>query len=73
MAVQIYPLTDVQMFMGPERIETTMRYVHHVPKTDAAAKGSAFIAAQLESVSPPCPEPPHSDATERNSEQLTTT
>jgi hypothetical protein len=36
--------------MGHEKIETTMRYVHHVPKVDAAAKGSAFIAAQMESV-----------------------
>jgi hypothetical protein len=30
--------------MGHEKIETTMRYVHFVPKVDAAAKGSAFIA-----------------------------
>jgi integrase len=54
LAVQVYPVTDVQAFMGHEKIETTMRYVHHVPKTDAAAKGSAFIAAQMESVSPLC-------------------
>ena len=56
--------------MGHEKIETTMRYVHHVPKVDAAAKGSAFIAAQMESVSPLCPEPLHSDTTEANSAQL---
>jgi integrase len=50
LAVQVYPVTDV--YMGHEKIETTMRYVHFVPKVDAAAKGSAFIAAQLEGVSP---------------------
>ena len=52
LAVQIYPISDVQVYMGHEKIETTMRYVHYVPKTDAAAKGTAFIDAQLE----PCPE-----------------
>jgi hypothetical protein len=36
----------LQVFTGDEKIETTMRYVQHVPKTDAAAKGSAFIAAR---------------------------
>jgi len=70
LAVQVYPVTDVQIYMGHEKIETTMRYVHHVPKVDAAAKGSAFIAAQLESVPPLCPEPVRSDPTERNSAQL---
>jgi hypothetical protein len=69
-SVQVYPVTDVQAFMGHEKIETTMRYVHHVPKVDAAAKGSAFIAAQMETVSPLCPEPVHSDPTETNSAQL---
>ena len=38
-----------------------MRYVHFVPKVDAAAKGSAFIAAQMENVSPLCPERTPSD------------
>lgn len=71
LAVQIYPVTDVQICMGHERIETTMRYVHHVPKVDAVAKGSAFIAAQIETVSPACPEPADSDHTQRSSEQLT--
>jgi phage terminase large subunit-like protein len=57
-------------YMGHEKIETTMRYVHHVPKHDAAAKQSAFIAAQLETVSPLCPEPPTSHETRNNSRQL---
>jgi integrase len=71
LAVQVYPVTDVQIYMGHEKIETTMRYVHHVPKVDAAAKGSAFIAAQMEeSVSPLCPEPLHSEPSEANSAQL---
>ena len=70
LAVQVYPVTDVQVYMGHEKIETTMRYVHFVPKVDAAAKGSAFIAAQIENVSPLCPEPTPSDTTERNSQQL---
>jgi integrase len=63
LAVQIYPVTDVQIYMGHERIETTMRYVHHVPKTDAAAKGTAFIEAQMQTVSRACPEPSPSTAT----------
>jgi integrase len=70
LAVQIYPVTDVQVYMGHEKVETTMRYVHFVPKVDAAAKGSAFIAAQMENVSPLCPEPVTSTPTEANSEQL---
>jgi integrase len=70
LAVQVYPVTDVQAYMGHEKIETTMRYVHHVPKVDAAAKGSAFVAAQMETVSPLCPQPVTSRASERNSAQL---
>ena len=69
LAVQIYPISDVQAYIGHEQIGTTMCYVHHVPKTDAAAKGTAFIAAQLETVSPLCPEAAHSDTTESNSQQ----
>ncbi len=41
-----------------------------MPKVDAAAKGSAFIEAQMQTVSPPCPEPVTSTTTERNSAQL---
>jgi len=71
LAVQIWPLSDVQAFMGHADISTTMVYVHHTPKVDAAAKGSAFREAQLSSVSATCPEPMHSDTTEANSAQLT--
>ena len=36
LAVQVWPLSDVQAYMGGADIQTTMRYVHHVPKTGAA-------------------------------------
>jgi integrase len=75
LAVQIYPLTDVRAYMGHEDVDTTMIYVHFVPKTDAAAKGSAFIAAQMAPVDrcpEICPEPTASDPTETNSDQLST-
>ena len=68
LAVQKFPVTDVQAWMGHKDIKTTMRYAHHVPKHDAAARFSEFIAAQ--SVSPLCPEPATSTPTERNSAQL---
>ena len=38
LAVQAFPLSDVQAWMGHRDIQTTMRYVHHVPKTDAAQR-----------------------------------
>jgi integrase len=72
LAVQMWPLSDVQAYMGHEDIKTTMIYVHHVPKTDAAAKGSAFIAAQMAPCPEMCPELMQSDDSERNSEQLST-
>lgn len=37
-AVRVFPVSDVQAWMGHADISTTMRYVHHVPRTDAAAK-----------------------------------
>lgn len=38
LAVQAFPLSDVQAWMGHADIQTTMRYVHHVPKHDAAER-----------------------------------
>ena len=38
LAVQEFPLSDVQVWMGHADIQTTMRYVHHVPKHDAAQR-----------------------------------
>jgi integrase len=68
LAVQVWPVTDVQAYMGHADIKTTMRYVHHVPKHDAAERFSRFVARQI--VSPVCPEPAQSDATERDSVHL---
>jgi integrase len=39
-------VTDVQAFMGHSDIKPTMRYVHHVPKHDAAERFSRFVASQ---------------------------
>jgi integrase len=36
LAVQVWPLVDVQSYMGHANISTTMIYAHHVPKHDAA-------------------------------------
>jgi integrase len=68
LAVQVWPVTDVQAYMGHSDIKTTMRYAHHVPKRDAADRFSQFIASQT--VSPLCPEPVTSCAAEANSAQL---
>jgi hypothetical protein len=38
LAVQAFPLSDVQAWMGHADIATTMRYVHYVPKHDAAER-----------------------------------
>jgi integrase len=39
LAVQAFPLTDVKAYMGHVDISTTMIYVHHVPRHDAALLG----------------------------------
>ncbi len=45
-AVQVFPLSDVQAYMGHADIKTTMIYVHHLPRRDAAARLSqAFQGA----------------------------
>jgi integrase len=36
LAVRKLPLTDVRQFLGHSDVQTTMRYVHHVPRNDAA-------------------------------------
>lgn len=36
LAVQVWPLVDVQAYLGHANISTTMIYAHHVPKRGAA-------------------------------------
>lgn len=50
LAVRVFPLTDVQAYMGHADITTTMRYVHHVPRNDAADRLSAAFAIEERSV-----------------------
>lgn len=38
LAVQVFPISDVQVYMGHATIQTTMRYAHHVPRVDAARR-----------------------------------
>jgi len=42
--VQVFPLSDVKAYMGHADIATTMIYVHHVPRHDAADKLSARLS-----------------------------
>jgi integrase len=43
----IWPLHDLQGYMGHADIQTTMIYVHHVPKVTAADELSRAVAASL--------------------------
>jgi integrase len=45
LAVQAFPLSDVKAYMGHADIQTTMIYVHHVPRHDAAARLTAIVGA----------------------------
>jgi integrase len=47
LAASIWPLADVKAFMGHADIQTTMIYVHHVPKTTAAAELSRAVEAAM--------------------------
>ena len=47
LAVRVFPLTDVKALMGHADIQTTMLYVHHVPRHDAADKLSAALSAEV--------------------------
>lgn len=49
LAVEAWPLTDVQAYMGHADIEATMIYAHHVPKTNAAARLGAACRRHEES------------------------
>jgi integrase len=43
LAVQAWPLHDVQGYMGHQHIATTMLYVHHQPRLSAAAELTRLI------------------------------
>lgn len=45
-AVRAFPLSDVQAMLGHAHVTTTMRYVHHRPGADDAAKLSAAFAGE---------------------------
>jgi integrase len=46
MAVQVWDVRKVQGYLGHAKLDTTMRYVHHVPKhTDAKALNDLVEAA----------------------------
>jgi len=47
LAVQVWPIADVQAYMGHAHISTTMIYVHHVPRHDAADRFSRFVEEQI--------------------------
>ena len=67
-AVRAFPLSDVQAMLGHAHVTTTMRYVHHRPGADDAAKLSgAFRGENSSDLYPePYPETVDSGATERN-------
>lgn len=56
LAVQVWPLVDVQAYMGHASISTTMIYAHHVPKHDAADALTGLVAAAV-SAEPGVSEP----------------
>ena len=65
LAVQAWPLHDVQAYMGHADIQTTMIYVHHQPKT-AAADALTRIVEAAELATGLATELPTSTATESN-------
>jgi len=47
LAVQALPLTDVMAYMGHADVQTTMIYIHHMPRTDDAFKLSRLVTANI--------------------------
>lgn len=45
LAVEAWPLHDVQAYMGHANIQTTMIYIHHQPKAAAADRLSQLVSA----------------------------
>jgi integrase len=46
-AVQAFPITDVQGYLGHAHISTTMRYVHHTPGDGDAARLQAVLRGDV--------------------------
>jgi integrase len=42
-AVNVWPVTKVQLYAGHRDIQTTMRYVHHKTKAEDADLGGAYL------------------------------
>ena len=54
--MQVWPLHDVQAYMGHADIQTTTIYVHHQPKASAADELTRAAAAASATISRPFPE-----------------
>jgi integrase len=50
MAVRVFPITDVQTWMGHADIGTTRKYIHYSPQPEAAARLGALVGEQLAAV-----------------------
>ena len=50
--MQAFPISDVQGYMGHANLSTTMVYVHHQPKRDAATQLNRVVAESRAFVSP---------------------
>ncbi len=46
--MQAFALSDVKAYMGHADIQTTMRYVHHVPQHDAAEQLTKLLQERTE-------------------------
>jgi len=67
LAVEAWPLHDVQAYMGHADIQTTMIYVHHTPKTAAADALTRIVdAASGAPSTEPSTEMPDLTATQSN-------
>jgi integrase len=44
LAVRAFPLHDVAAFMGHADVSTTMIYIHHLPRAEAAARLAQVMA-----------------------------
>lgn len=65
LAVQAFPLSDVQHFLGHADVTTTAIYLHHVPQVDAADRFSAVVAKALGTL---CADPREGSGTETGTE-----